>query len=138
MDTKQLITIVITAVITAFARVVVEAITSLIKKIAARLAKHPIAARPKDWQIIEVAMDIWMIGSVSLGLFHFGSSEEPIRRMEVLMAIFWTCMILFWGNKLLGDLLKYLKSRKKTEPNQALQTMTIADTSAAAHPPRQL
>jgi hypothetical protein len=27
---------------------------------------------------------------------------------------------------------------EKTEPNQALQTMTIADTSAAAHPPRQL
>jgi hypothetical protein len=26
----------------------------------------------------------------------------------------------------------------KTEPNQALQTMTIAVTSAAAHPPRQL
>jgi predicted type IV restriction endonuclease len=30
------------------------------------------------------------------------------------------------------------KSEKETEPNQALQTMTIADTSAAAHPPRQL
>jgi hypothetical protein len=28
--------------------------------------------------------------------------------------------------------------RKKTEPNQALQTMTIAVTSAASHPPRQL
>ena len=30
------------------------------------------------------------------------------------------------------------KSEKETEPNQALQTMTIAVTSAAAHPPRQL
>jgi ABC-type xylose transport system permease subunit len=33
----------------------------------------------------------------------------------------------------------YLNSKpEKTEPNQSLQTMTIADTSAAAHPPRQL
>ncbi len=31
-----------------------------------------------------------------------------------------------------------LFGNKKNPPNKALQTMTIADTSAAAHPPRQL
>jgi len=138
MDTKQLITIVITAVITAFARQLVEAIVALMKAIAKKLIKHPIAARPQDWKVVNVGMALWMTGANALGLFHFATNQEPIGRIEILMAIFWYSVVIYWGKKLIIDSCEWVYSRRKTEPNQSLQTMIIADTSAAAHPPRQL
>ena len=125
MDSKQLILIATTAVVTAFAKTLVEAVVSFTKKLVSRVAGTPhvrsLMGRPKDWAIIGVSFDLLMVGTGGIFLWTFLDRAGPVGRSEILTAIYYSCVVLFWGNKFLNDSLAYIVSRltPQNKPNQA-------------------
>ncbi len=115
MDTTQLITIAVTALVTAFARQIADGIVAFIKNVIHKLARHPVASKPRDWQVIEVGMALWMTGAMSIALAYFASDPEPIQRIDILRAIFWFYMLIYWAKKLLIESGNWIISRKKPE-----------------------
>jgi hypothetical protein len=131
MDKTQLVTIIVTAIITAFAKVIVEGLSALTRKLFANKLKtklSKIVNKSSLYVLIDlifIIFAIWQLGRLI-------NDPNPLTRGAVFAISFWTLFVAYWGDNLVAHLFFYNyyldepnRRAKQTEINKKLDELLL-------------
>ena len=113
MDKGQLVTIVVTAIISAFAREIVSGLFSLVKKLSAKSTLTAKLRQVFTFDTINILLEIMVLLSNCWQLYERVSDPSPVTRQAVFHISFWTLMVGFWSWNLIADVVRYIERRDK-------------------------
>jgi hypothetical protein len=116
MDTKQLITIVITAIVASFMKELFSWFIPFIKKHSIKIAVNPKVKRIFSVQIPFLLLDIFLLLFSYFTLLSNIRSSEPVTHASVFMILFWSWMCITMLRESRKDIDWYLKHLKETKP----------------------
>jgi hypothetical protein len=115
METSQLVTIVITAIVTILAKEIVGWFVSLGKKWSIRITMNPAVRKILSIHLIFITIDISLLLYGYFTLLSLIRNTEPVTHGSVFMILFWCWMCISMLREFRSDIDWYGKHLRATK-----------------------